>query len=212
MALHSVDPRSQRAAVLTVTATVVVVVAVAALVVAASLRAGGEGAGGGVAGVESAGSATAASADRRARVSVPQAVRAVTVLREWDAARAEAWQAGDAPGLRRLYVPGATAGERDVAMLRRWIARGLRVEGMSMQVFAVRVVQWRHDRLVLVVDDRLAAARAVRVADGERWDLPRDRASTRRLEFRRTTTGWRLDAAYDRPAASTASTSGSAKS
>lgn len=131
------------------------------------------------------------------------------VLRAWDRRRADAWASGDAAALARLYADGARAGRRDVAMLRRWNDRGLRVHGMRRQVLEVDVRRATDRRVVVHVTDRLTGAVAVRVDDGRRWELPADRAETRRLVFRRTTSGWVLAAAYDRPLATIAATSGS---
>lgn len=145
------------------------------------------------------------------QVDVVRAVGSLAVLRDWDRARAEAWAAGDVRALRRLYVPGSSAGERDAAMLRRWTDRGLRVRGMTMQVLSVELRRRTERTLVLVVTDRLARAEAV--GRSGRIRLPRDGASTRRLVFRDRGGRWRLASAQEvpRPVASTASTSGSAK-
>lgn len=155
-------------------------------------------------------------------LTVMRAVSSLAVLRDWDRARARAWSRASTRHLRRLYLPGAQAGERDVAMLRRWRERGWRVRGMGMQVSAVRLIRRTDERLVLIVTDRLVGARAVDPGSGETRELPLDRATTRRLEFRRTERGWVLAAAYARkteagsreasPAATTESTSGSANS
>jgi hypothetical protein len=147
-----------------------------------------------------------------AKVSVTEAVSALAVLRDWDRARASAWAAGDARALRRLYLRGSPAGRHDVAMLRRWGGRGLRVRGMAMQVLSVELRVRTDRRIALVVTDRLAGAVAVPVGGGTRRTLPRDGVTTRRLEFRRTAGGWVLAGVYDRPLASTAITSGSAGS
>lgn len=90
--------------------------------------------------------------------SRPEA-RAAAVLRAWDAHRAQAWAAGDARGLRDLYVPGSVAGRADVAMLARWRRRGLAVEGLTTQLLAVHVVSAGPRRLVLRVRDRVTGAR-----------------------------------------------------
>lgn len=108
------------------------------------------------------------------------------VLRRWDAARASAWRAGDTDALAALYTPGSVAGRRDVAMLRRWNGRGVRVTGMTVQVLALRVLRRDEQRLVLRVTDRLVGARAGRVT------LPRDQPTTRRVELRRSQGTWRV--------------------
>lgn len=117
-------------------------------------------------------------------------VEALAVLRAWDRDRASAWAAGDVEALRGLYASGAEAGREDVAMLRRWRARGLRVEGMAMQVLAVDVRARSSGHLVLVVQDRLVGATAV--GRGRRTALPRDEPTTRRLELRRVSGRWVL--------------------
>lgn len=133
-------------------------------------------------------------------VSAVDALASLTVLRDWDRARARAWSDGDVRALRRLYVPGSVAGERDVAMLRRWLGRGLRVEGMAMQVLEVRLRSRTDRRFVLVVTDRLADPTAVD-RQGRSWALPRDEVSKRRLEFRRTAGRWLLASVTPRRAA-----------
>ena len=116
---------------------------------------------------------------------------ATAVLRSWDAARSRAFAAGDTDALRRLYVEGSPAGRSDVRLLRAYLRRGLRVEGMRMQVLALEVLDERGRRLRLRVTDRLAGA--VAVGPGARWPLPRDRASTRDVELRRDPAGeWQV--------------------
>ncbi|MGH3372098.1 MAG: hypothetical protein ACRDPR_19100, partial [Nocardioidaceae bacterium] len=70
-----------------------------------------------------------------------------------------------------------------VRLLRGYLARGLRVEGMRMQLLAVEVLARTPLRLRLRVTDRLADA--VAVGAGGRMALPADRASTRVLELTR---------------------------
>ncbi len=199
---------SRTTAVTTVAVTAAVLLAVAALVVTGVVRASPDGA----PATPTAPVPAAAATSGVAKVTVPEAVHAVAVLREWDAARAAAWAAADPRALRSLYAVGSRAGDRDVAMLRRWMRRGVRVEEMGMQVFSLRLRARGDRRMVLVVTDRLAGAVAVRDSTGERWDLPRDRPSTRRLVLLRRSGTWLLDEVYDSPVASTAPTSGSAKS
>lgn len=129
-------------------------------------------------------------------VGVVRAVGSLAVLHDWDRARAAAWAAGDPAALRDLYAPGSAAGRADVAMLRRWTARGLRVEGMAMQVLAVELRLRTDRRLVLVVTDRLVGAVAVGPG-GRRSDLPRDGATRRRLEFRWIAGDWLLASAVE---------------
>lgn len=115
---------------------------------------------------------------------------AVEVLRSWDVRRARAWARGDAPALRALYVSRSTAGRHDVAMLRAWTGRGLRVRGMRMQLLSAVVRRHTGDRIVLAVTDRLD--RAVAIGRDLRVVLPRDTASARVLTLRRVTGVWRV--------------------
>lgn len=109
------------------------------------------------------------------------ATAAARLLRSWDQARAAAWAAGDAEALRRLYRPGADAGRADVAMLRAWADRGLRVRGLATQLLAVQVVERAPGRWLLRVRDRVAAA--VAVGNGVRHELPAHRAAESIVEL-----------------------------
>ncbi|CAI9419219.1 hypothetical protein [Nocardioides sp. T2.26MG-1] len=126
----------------------------------------------------------------------PAAPDPVAVLHAWDDARAEAWATADPPALRRLYTSDSAAGAADVAMLRAWRERGLRVERLRMQVLSVVVRSQERHRLVLVVRDRVAAA--VAVGDGVRRSLPHDEVSTRRLVLVRVAGEWRVRWVADR--------------
>jgi hypothetical protein len=159
---------------------------VAALVAASSLSA--------CAGDRSAGPdhSGGVSAPRLARaVAAPATFPASDVLRSWDTARAAAFADGDVAALRSLYVEGSAAGTSDVALLRDYLRRGLRVEGMHMQLLAVEVLREERRLLRLRVTDRLAGA--VAVGEGIRVVLPHDAASTRVVELRRSPGGrWRV--------------------
>ncbi|MDF1605492.1 hypothetical protein [Nocardioides sp. YIM 152315] len=115
---------------------------------------------------------------------------AATVLHAWDERRAEAWAAGDVAALRSLYAPGSAAGRADARMLHEWLARGLRVEGMQMQLLRVDVRRGGDRRLVVLVADRLVGP--VAVGPGVRVPLPRDEVSTRRLVLVRAARRWRV--------------------
>ncbi len=112
------------------------------------------------------------------------------VLHDWDDRRAAAWSAGDVAGLRALYVPGSAAGRADVAMLRAWRERGLRVEGMRMQLLDLDVRRASDARLDLVVTDRLTGA--VAVGPGVRRPLPRDGFTSRRVVLVERAGEWRV--------------------
>jgi len=116
----------------------------------------------------------------------------VAVLREWDRRRAEAWAAGDADALRSLYTRRSTAGVRDVALLSRWLARGLRVHRMQTQVLNLQVVEQHAGRLVLMATDRIT--RAVATGRGTDMPLPVDSPSTWRITMRRVAGEWRVAA------------------
>ncbi len=115
--------------------------------------------------------------------AAPLDSEAVRTLREWDARRARAYAAGDLTALRRLYTPGSRAGAADARMLRGYVDRGLRVEGMRMQLLAVRVRAAGPGVLRLQVTDRLA--NAVAVGERRRLVLPRDSASRHVVTLRR---------------------------
>jgi hypothetical protein len=127
---------------------------------------------------------------------------ALEVLHAWDRRRASAWAAGDPVALATLYVPASSAGAADVALLRRYAARGLVVRDLRMQVLRARVLVTRPRRVTLEVTDRLAGARAVRVdrTDAARR-LPADTASTRILELRRVGGRWLMARVSSSPSA-----------
>jgi hypothetical protein len=118
-----------------------------------------------------------ASATEAAGAPVP--VDPMGVLRAWDDERARAYAEGDVDALRRLYAPGATAGRRDVRLLRRYLSRGLTVTGMQTQRLSLRVrdADPGDHELVLVVTDRVIGAVAVGVA--HQVPLPQGAARTR---------------------------------
>jgi hypothetical protein len=122
-------------------------------------------------------------------------VEAAQLLHDWDVRRAQAWSSGDAAALGDLYTPRSPTGRADRSMLRSWSGRGLHVQGMRMQLIAVRVRTWSDQRVVLVVTDRLSAA--VAVGPGVRVPLPRDSASTRIVTLRRVAGEWRMASVLD---------------
>jgi hypothetical protein len=75
-------------------------------------------------------------------------------------------------------------------MLRRYAARGLRVQGLVVQRLAVRVLRREPDVLMLRVTDRMVGATAV--GRGLRVRLPRDGVSTRTVTLRRVGSDWRV--------------------
>lgn len=124
--------------------------------------------------------------------STPARSVALDVLHDWDRSRARAWSAGDTAALDRLYVAGSSAGRADVRLLRRYVARGLVVRRMTVQVLAVRVLDVGARRIRVVVTDRLAGG--VAVGRGQRLRLPGDAASSRLLVLRRDHGDWQVAA------------------
>jgi len=151
--------------------------------------------------------------DAPERVPAPASDRTapIAVLRAWDRERAAAWRAGDARALARLYTPGSPAGRADRRMLRAYLARGLRVTGLRMQVASADVRRADEQRVVVLVTDRLAAT-AVATGSGGVHPLPHDRWSRRRVVLVRGGERWRMASVTGQPSpsASTASTSSSA--
>jgi hypothetical protein len=121
---------------------------------------------------------------------------ALRVLHDWDARRAAAYATGSVSRLRDLYAPGSVAGARDVVLLRRYRARGLRLTGLRTQVLAVRVLDRGARTWLLRVTDRLADVTALR--RGERVVLPRDTADARELRVVRGRDGrWRVSSVLE---------------
>ncbi|WP_127480823.1 hypothetical protein [Nocardioides pantholopis] len=140
---------------------------------------------------ERAAPAVSPASARAAAVADSGAERqARTVLATWDLRRADAWAHGDARALGRLYAAGSVAGRRDAAMLERWSARGLRVDGLATQLLDLAVVEQGPTRLVLDVTDRVGGGEAV--GDGVRVDLPSDRPTRRRISLRVVAGEWRV--------------------
>lgn len=119
---------------------------------------------------------------------------AVAALHAWDRRRAAAWAAGDVAALRALYAADSRAGRADAALLREYVARGISVTGLRMQLLAVEVVACSPGRCVLVVTDRLA--RVIARHRGRTLDLPEDRPSTHRVTLVRQGGGWRIGEVY----------------
>ncbi|HEY0891229.1 MAG TPA: hypothetical protein VGE38_16630, partial [Nocardioides sp.] len=92
--------------------------------------------------------------------------------------------------LRGLYRPGSTAGRADVAMLRAWTGRGLRVQGLTTQLLAVSVVEESRSRWLLRVEDRVTTA--VAVGEGVRHDLPAHRPRVSVIELVAVGGAWRV--------------------
>lgn len=161
---------------------------------------------------DDAGRADVRRPEARAAASARPAPRPAVVLAEWDERRAAAWARGDAAALSDLYAPGSRSGAADVRLLRAYAERGLRVEGLTTQVLALRVLERSPRRLVLVVTDRVVGGSAV--GGAAPVTLPADRASTRRVVLVRQRGRWVVVEARDQAsaAASTSRTFSSSKS
>ncbi|QBX56791.1 hypothetical protein EXE58_15910 [Nocardioides seonyuensis] len=175
------DPRRLLPALLTIA-----VVCLSMTLGVVVLRPGGDGGGG-----AQALTGTTPASPRSSPQSSPRAAAhgPADVLRAWDRTRARAWARGDGAGLARLYVPGSHTGAADVAALRRWTARDLRVIGLRTQVLEITATSATRRRLHLVVTDRLVGGVAVGER-GVRVPLPVDRASTRAIAFERVGGRW----------------------
>lgn len=121
----------------------------------------------------------------------PREAPAVEVVRAWDAERSRAWAAGSLEELEELYAEGSRAGQRDVAMLRKYVDRGLVVEGLDVQLISVEEVRRGEESMVLDVTDRVHAGTVV--GAGVDQSLPRDGADTRRLVFRLVEGEWLVE-------------------
>jgi hypothetical protein len=142
--------------------------------------------------------------DRDGREAAVAEDRDGRVLSGWDRRRAAAYSRGDVGALRSLYLPGSGAGVADMAVLRAWLQRGLRVEGLRTQVLARRVLVSGSHRLVLRVTDRVVGGVAVRAsvravvggaapggtAPGVRARLPADRPGERTVTLVRHEGRW----------------------
>lgn len=188
------------------TAVAVAGTALAAALAAALLLSGSAGG--------QSGSAPAGSP--AATVSTGDPADPLAVLHAWDAARAAAWAGGDAAALRALYLPSADAGRRDVALLSRYRARGLSVQGMRMQTLRAQILELSAARMRIRVVERLAIAEAV-ARDGTRIALPSTRPGSREIVLVRRGHRWLVASARpvgaqaEAPVSNTAVTSGSAK-
>jgi hypothetical protein len=114
--------------------------------------------------------------------------QASLVLSAWDARRAAAWSRADLSGLTRLYTAHSRTGARDVADLRRWRARRLRVVGLGQQVARLRVLAETSRRLSLEVTERTVGGVAVR--GHRRTALPTSGWVTHRIRMHRVRGRW----------------------
>jgi hypothetical protein len=103
--------------------------------------------------------ASSASPSEAARVV--DTVDPLAHLHAWDRRRSSAWADGDAAALRDLYATGSVAGRRDVRLLRNYLDRDLRVEGLTTQVLDAEVLRRSANGVVVSVTDRVVGGVAV---------------------------------------------------
>jgi hypothetical protein len=120
------------------------------------------------------------------------------VLSAWDARRAEAWSRADPSDLARLYTARSRAGASDVADLRRWRARHLRVVGLRQQVARLRVLVDTSRWLSLAVTERTVDGVAVR--GHRRTALPTSGWVTHWIRMRYVHGRWLVDEVRSHPA------------
>ncbi len=120
----------------------------------------------------------------------------LTVLHDWDRRRSAAWATGDAAALRALYASGSVAARRDVRLLRGYLDRGLRVEGLTTQVLDAEVLSLSARRLVVSVTDRVVGG--VAIGPGSATALPRGAPVSRRVTLVRGGRGWVVAAVRER--------------
>lgn len=114
------------------------------------------------------------------------------VLQRIDSRRSRAWASGDPALLLGVYTSTSPQLETDQAMLRAYVARGLRVHGVAMIYSSVEVTRQAPDVAELVVIDRLRACVAVG-PNGARMVLPLDEPTRHRMVLRHTGGRWRID-------------------
>ena len=122
---------------------------------------------------------------------------AAAVLHAWDQQRAAAWADGDVGALAGLYTSGSRTGARDVADLRHWRRRGLRVVGLRQQVVALRLHVPAPRHLVLTVTDRTVDGVAV---GSRRTALPTSAWVSHRIRLRRVHGRWLVEEVSAQPA------------
>lgn len=134
---------------------------------------------------------SSAVAPAAAGASAPAAVAAEAALDGWYADRARAYAAGDRASLAALHAPGSAVGRRDLRVLERYLARGLRVQGLRVdrRVLSVRPTSAAGWRVVVV--DRTRRATAVHPS-GRTWRLPRGPWVRRTMVLEPVAVGWRL--------------------
>src|SRR5690606_1480889 len=114
------------------------------------------------------------------------------ILARLDHRRAQAYAANDPDRLRSVYVPGSAVLRNDLAMLRAYRARGVRLTGVRLRLIQVALVARRGPTARLRVVDWLD--RPVAHTPEGTVRLPRDRATERLIVLRNAADGWRIAA------------------
>ncbi|MDQ3484104.1 MAG: hypothetical protein M3445_01610 [Actinomycetota bacterium] len=111
------------------------------------------------------------------------AIRWYAVLARLDAIRERAWRSGSAGLLTQVYAAGSPELELDQANLRAYLDRGLRVDGVSLDVRRLTVVDRHRHRVRLRIVDQLGPLEAT-TSDGRARSLPRDRPTCHLIDLR----------------------------
>jgi hypothetical protein len=114
-------------------------------------------------------------------------------LERLDRLRAKAWTTGTPRGLRRVYAPDSAVLRADRRMLRTYISRGLRTDGVRLEFAMVRVVDRRPREVELAVVDRLGPVR-VHTDIGGAASLPADQPTAHTIVLRRVGGQWLIAA------------------
>jgi hypothetical protein len=110
-------------------------------------------------------------------------------LERLDRLRAKAWTTGSLTGLQRVYAPSSAVLRADRHMLRTYLSRGLRTDGVRLEFADVRVVGQRPGEVELAVVDRLGPVR-VHTDVGGAASLPADQPTAHTIVLRRVGGQW----------------------
>ncbi len=121
------------------------------------------------------------------------------MLARLDASRERAWRKGSTALLEQVYAVGAPELRLDRAHLRAYLARGLRVEGVSLTFRRLRVVERGDNHVRLRVVDRLGPLEAT-TTDGRVRSLPADRPTEHLIDLTRERGEWRVARIVTAPA------------
>ncbi len=114
------------------------------------------------------------------------------VLDRLDRRRQRAYAAADPALLRSVYVSGSPVLRHDLAMLRAYSERGVRLTGVRLRTLDLTPLDRSGRYVRLRVVDQLD--RPVAHGEGGAVRLPRDRATARVIVLRDAVDGWRIAA------------------